>query len=164
MKLEEIPQADPADRLTPGDIKEGIAALRKTRTELGFQWTAATGGVSALRKRWYKAMALRAGAQYALSRESLFSAWSTLRTVETCMQELALHHTPTFINVNSWDELVLPAPDQLDAMKPLRTPGLSIGGGRISGEALRMSGRAQSDAMALKASFDQMINAAGGLV
>lgn len=163
VRLEDLPQTDPADSLSAGDLKEGIAALRRDRTELGFTWNAAIGGVSNLRKRWYKAKALKAGAQYMLARESIFNAWSELRAIESCAQEMALHHTPQYVHLQDFDTLVLPAADRLEAMAPLRVPDSGFGLASIRGENLRMTGRGEADARTLKGQFDSMINAHGGL-
>lgn len=162
VKLDQIPQEDPADRLTPADIREGISQLRKDRSELGFAWNSATAAIKGLRKRYYTAVALKAGAEYQLARETLFNAWSKLRAAEGAMAEQTLHHTPTFINVNSWDELKLPAGDSMDAMKPLRRAGTRLSSGVISGESLRLTGRGETDVAALKSEFEVMFNQAGG--
>lgn len=162
VKLDQIPQEDPADRLTPSDIREGIGQLRKVRTELGFEWNSATAAIKGLRKRYYTAVALMAGAKYQLCREELFNAWSKVRAAEGAMAEQTLHHTPTFINVQSWDELKLPAADSMDAMKALRRAGTRLSSGVISGENLRLTGRGEADVAALKSEFEVMFNQAGG--
>lgn len=162
VKLDQIPQEDPADRLTPSDIREGIGQLRKVRTELGFEWNSATAAIKGLRKRYYTAVALKSGARYQLCREELFNAWSKVRAAEGAMAEQSMHHVPTFINVQSWDELKLPAADGMDSMKALRRAGTRLSSGVISGESLRLTGRGDTDVAVLKAEFEAMVNRAGG--
>lgn len=162
VKLDELPQEDPADRLTPADIREGISQLRKDRSELGFAWNSATAAIKGLRKRYYKATALLNGARYLLARGALFDAWSKVRASECAMQEHSVHHTPTFVSLAEWDTLALPGIGSMEELHALRRPGTRFGPGGISGETLRLTGRGETETAALKGEFESIVNLAGG--
>lgn len=163
VSLDKLPAEDPTDQLTPTDLRDGIAQLRKDRTELGFAWNNATSTIKGLRKRYYKATALINGARYLLAREELFDAWSKVRAAEGASQELAaMHGVPTFVSLTEWDTLALPGIGSMEEAHALRRSGSRFGPGGISGEGLRTTGRGESDVAVLKAEFESLINQAGG--
>lgn len=163
VNLNKLPAEDPTDQLTPTDLRDGIAQLRKDRQELGFAWTAATGAIKTLRKRYYKATALLNGARYLLAREELFDAWSKVRAAEGASQELAaMHGVPTYVSLAEWDGLALPGVGSLESMHALRRSGTRSGAGSISGENLRTTGRGESEIAVVKSGFEAMIQQAEG--